>query len=714
MDVLLPDGTLLKGVPETISKTELDAIIQKIGLGASTSANESPIKPSAAKGSGYGGIAMGLRDAVDSGAQLLRRSVPESIGSSIDALGNRISDMGLPVSKSSGVAGVDNIVNTANQEYAQSKKLAGRQDGFDWARLSGNVLQPANYTIAKVPGIVGLSPAGMIGKSLVGGMQGMTGAALLNPVVGDDKQANFLMNKGAEAVGGFLGGTALTPVANKVGDLVGSGANYLWNKIRPESSIAKSFIEIMDNWQQTEKQMGDSGIDLSQIPGSIINKVKDQVYSSLKQGKIVDPAALIRQQDFQALGIQPLSGQLTRDPMQFALERNLRGIDTGNGANPIAQRLQDQTRQLTGLLGQKSAGAQEADVAGKNIIGGLLSADAPVKQAVSDAYGAAGDSAGRSANMDVTAFSTMANDALDSLRLGYYLPSEAREILNDISTGKIPFNVNTAVQVDSVLSAAQRTAGHGTPQFLAIGKVRDAINSAPIESTAGADAKSAFDAARKMAAQRFKTIDATPALKAALDGVAPDKFVNQFIIKADTADLNALRSLVGKDPEVMQTVRSQIAEHLRNAAFGINAAGDKPMAQEAYNKALRAFGTNKLLAFFSPEEVQQLQTIGRVGAYINSQPAAAAVNNSNTASAAMNLLSGLSGKVGGIGSMPIVNVLRDSVRTFKNERAMNKSLLGSVPSESANSIPNVITPAIPYLTPAAGGLLGFTPFGSKQ
>ena len=55
-------------------------------------------------------------------------------------------------------------------------------------------------------------------------------------------------------------------------------------------------------------------------------------------------------------------------------------------------------------------------------------------------------------------------------------------------------------------------------------------------------------------------------------------------------------------------------------------------SQSAYNKALNQIGDRKLNLFFSPEEVQQLRTVGRVSSYMQNQPVGSAVNNSNSGS----------------------------------------------------------------------------------
>ncbi|MNR39799.1 hypothetical protein D3C85_1580340 [compost metagenome] len=114
-------------------------------------------------------------------------------------------------------------------------------------------------------------------------------------------------------------------------------------------------------------------------------------------------------------------------------------------------------------------------------------------------------------------------------------------------------------------------------------------------------------------------------------------------------------------------------------------------------------GREKLSALFSPEEVARLEAVGRVGQYITTQPAGAAVNNSNTGSAVMNLLSEVSGPVGQI---PFLRVIRDQMRAYGNERAANAALTGQPASQAAQLPPELRNRLLPYLSavPIAGGV----------
>ncbi|HGM6227691.1 TPA: lytic transglycosylase domain-containing protein [Pseudomonas aeruginosa] len=523
---------------------------------------------------------------------------------------------------------------------------------------------------------------GALSKAAYGAAQGAGSAALMSGA-SDSPLENQV---GAGAAIGAVAGPIVSALANPVSRLVSRARGA----VTPNSAIQNNADEVMERVRVT---LEGGGTDLSQIPQGILRGVRTQVEDALRAGRQIDPAALARQAEFEALGIQPTLGQLTRDAGQFTAERNMRGI--AGAGEPLAQRFAEQNNQLMQVLGRMGgADAVEADAAGNALVNRLQALDMPRSEAVNQAYQSARDSAGRYANIDVPTFSQAANQALDENMLGRWLPGQVRDMLNDISSGRIPLNVNTAVQVDSVMSEAQRAAtwAGDTAAARAVGVVRDALQAAPVEEGAGAAARAQFDAARGLARARFAEIEGIPALRAALDDARPDTFVKNYILNGDPRGVTALGRYIAEDPAAMQTARSQIAAHLQEKAFGRNTAGDATFRQDAYNKALQQIGTNKLSAFFSPEEVQRLRLVGRVGANINAQPVGSAVNNSNTAAAAMNLLS----EMGGFSSYPGINVVRESFRTFSNERAARNALLprlgrGQSDPADANALIRLLT-----------------------
>jgi hypothetical protein len=404
--------------------------------------------------------------------------------------------------------------------------------------------------------------------------------------------------------------------------------------------------------------------------------------------------------------------------MQFTQERNLRGVEIatpqGRG-NPLMERFANQNQALANNFRDLGAnGATEANTAGQTLIDALQAADRPVRAGVDEAYTAArAMNNGRAAPLERGTFSQTANAALEQGQWGRFLPAEVRGLLNDISSGNTPFDVDAAVQIDGILSSVQRRAGNGSPEASAVGVVRDALRNTPFQATefadggAGQAARDAFDTARQSARARFANIEATPALAAALDDVAPDQFVQRFILNGNARDLQALRATLEADPAALGQARAQVAAHLQRAAFGENLAERAQFSPERFAKTLRAIGGLRLGAFFSPEEIQQLNRVARAGATVNTQPAGSAVNYSNTGSALMSMLGRLA-ETPMLRRVPGARAVANQIGEMRTERQMNQALSGQLPAPPAELSPETMR-ALERLFPlpgAAGGALG--------
>jgi len=558
-------------------------------------------------------------------------------------------------------------IKAKEAEYEAARARAGRS-GFDAARLAGNVAAPSNVALAsRIP-----AAAGTLARVGTGAAAGAVGA-MATP---EADAENYWRNTALKGATGGLAGAALAPVAGAVGDAIGRIAGRFRGPPAapppipgpPGSHPADAYIAQAAN---------EAGQSINDIPQSLLERLRAQAQHALSQGQDLDTAAALRKADFEAIGQQPLLGQITRDPMQFARERNLRGI--AGAGEPIAARLAGQTEGLNRTLGRFAQGADEAFSGGQKIARGLGSIDARFRGVVDDAYNAARDTAGRYVDLDHVGFVKAANDALDEGMLGHYLPAQVRNMLNDVSTGKIPLNVNTAVQMDSVLSAAQR--GALPAERKALGVVRDALNGANPANNTGSDALAAFQGARKLAAERFKLHEAIPALKAAANGDVPaDDFVRKFVINGDALELRGMAKLLKEHaPEAYQQARAQIGAELRRAGFGENIAGDKPFSQERFNAKLRQMGTARLQAFFTPEEIATMRTAGRVGAYMESPPAGSAVNYSNTGSAVVNAAQ--SAAPGIIGKA--IGAARWAAKAAGNDAAVKRAMRADVPVSGA-------------------------------
>jgi len=552
--------------------------------------------------------------------------------------------------------GINKPIAGKEAQYQDARASAGR-DGFDGARLAGNVAGPSMLV-----GGVGKTVASPVVR---GAIQGGLGA-LAMPVT--DGGQNYATDKATQGVVGVLSGGAM----GKVFDKAANSLSTFVGKMRAENRT----VDPEAVAAQVKFALEKDGIDASAIPKNILESVRQDVSRALRSGEKIDPAALARKMDFESLGMTGTRGQITRDPMQFAREKNLQGIvDAGE---PLAAVFNQQPKQLAGALDKLgAASAREGTADAAALQDRLLRNDEFSRALVDRAYKGARDETGRYAGANVKAFSDAANNALDEQMLGRFLPANVKGLLNDVSDGTVPLNVNTLVQIDGVFSDAQRAAMSSGDKAgaKAIGVIRSALNNTPIDDAAGAQAKAAFDTARGLARDRFQNIESVPALKATLDDVAPDKFIQKYIIGADSRDVAALKGMIEGSPEASQLIRNQVVAHLKNKAFGANAAGDKGFAQETFNKELKNIGREKLLSIFTPDEVDKLFTVGRVAAYAGSQPAGSVVNTSGTAAAAMNLLAK-------IGKVPYLREL--GVKPLENALARKEAVAaasGVVPVE---------------------------------
>lgn len=741
-----------------------------------------------------GGFAMGMRDAVDAGAQMLRRAVPDPVGNAVDTFGNWLASKGLPVAPSTGVEGVDRIVTQVNQQYDQNRKdqTGGDLLGFDVGRFAGNLANPVNYV-----GGGAAAAARTLPELALAGARAGAAAGAMQPVVGDT--TDFWSKKGEQAAAGAASGAVLTPLAARG---IQKAATAVKGALTDAGALADpTRVKIAANHVFVAQ-----GLDPKSVPPALQDSVQRQVAEALQQGDKLDPAAIVRRAQFEAVGLTgdaaPTAGQLTRDPMQWANEKNLSGVrlQTAQGeGNPLAQRFQNQNNRLQGVF--DLAGASQATdrvTAGQTVIDALRAADQPVKGAVDDAYAAArAMTGGRAAELNRGVFSQTANKALDDGMWGHFLPPEVRNLLNGVSSGNTPFTVETAEQMDTILSAAQRRAGQGSPQASAIGVVRRALHDTPFAPTApppgvgaaartaaedaartvddvnapiqdvpfrdvgpqtagplpngqralpgpdgnavapdirvsveppqpgtalgqalphaapavdeGQAARDAFAQARAAARQRFATIESTPALRAALDGEAPDRFVQNYIINANVGDLQSMKKVLASSPEALAQARAQLAEHLKNAAFGPNVSGDKAFSADRFTQVMRAIGPQKLQVFFSPEEIVRLNLAGKVASDINSKPAGAtyAVNSSGTGAALMNMLSKIAGSPF-LRNLPGARALANQVGEIQTERAINQALTPPATKQPTELSPQAMRALQLLFAPpgVAGGVLG--------
>lgn len=641
-DDLVPKQSKSLGAPEPLTKFE--DLLSRISI-------PKPIEYALSRARGF---AMGAADPVVGAVQLAANALPNSSG--------------IPQK-------INQAIADKEREYQQQRSDVG-SEGFDVMRMGGNVASPANLVIAsKVP------MAASKGKRVAQGI-GFGGAgAATTPIADTDN--GFWAQKGAQTAIGAATGGITTPVLNKLGEAVARRVQSSNQAVTAERTVSETNRIISEALKEVGQTIND-------LPPAQVDNLRKQVTDALQGGKKLDAAAALRKADFDALGIPPTLGQITRDPNQFAKERNLRSV--ANVGEPLLQRFDQQNRALQERIGGLSEGAQEAFQAGEQLSSSLRAADQSLSGKVSNLYEQARQSAGKDLDVPLQGLAQDYARVIDNF--GDKVPSGVRNQFKALGLENgVQQKVFTIGEADKLLKVINANVGNDPATNRALSELRNAVKNSvmTIDASGGP-----FAPAVKAAAQRFKLHEAVPALEAAANGsVAPDDFVKKFIVSGKTNDVKGLAKLLG--PDALKQARAQLGAHLQRAAFGENTTGDKAFSQERFNKALREIGTAKLAAFFSPEEIFTIQRAGRVGAYMNSIPSAAPVNTSNTAGALLSL----AGRIPGVPAVVSgVNAVRNAV---DNTATVNRAVAAAPPVTLADLLPEQRARLAMLLT---GGALG--------
>lgn len=561
-------------------------------------------------------------------------------------------------------AAADYVGLPTEQDIAESRKLDEPLMNTG-AGLAGNIGGQIGQAIAGggVLGAVGkgvMSVAPNVGRSMQFVGQGLSNPASVKqaaagaaafagtqPITSDESRVS-------NAVIGGVSGAAGAAIAGKIASKLGEKFGKI-SPVLPKEAAAHADEAIAN-------ALSEVGQSVDDLPSGYVDSLRNSVSQALQKGQKLDTAAMLRKADFDSLGIEGLRGQYTRDPMLYAKERNLRGVEGVGEA--ITNRLTQQEEKLRSGAGKYAQGAIEPQMAGEQLSQALSSVDEKMRQGVSAAYKSARESGAAGAEVNLSGLSQ--DYARIAHEFGDKVPSGVRNVLNDygLLSGK-QTKLMTVDDAEKVLNVINNNVGSDKATNTALGQLRTAVKGAVTSSTGDGGA---FEDARKLAAQRFHLHDAIPALaKSAEGGANADTFVKNYLISGQTKQVNALASLLKTEsPEAYNLARSQVGDYLQTAAFGVNPAGDAPFHAAAFTKAINNLGTEKIKAFFTPDEVMEMKRLGRVGAYIHSIPNASAVSTSNSGVPVTNALLGLLSS-----HIPGANLIGSAARTVKDMSQKN-------------------------------------------
>lgn len=560
--------------------------------------------------------------------------------------------------------------------------------------------------------------------------------------------ANPGQQAAAAATAGGAGGAVREagggPLEQAVGATIGGVAGGLGASA--VDSMGKSLMRLLtpkmtaqEVEQRIEIVMRGSGIDWTQVPQNIKSGLRQEVAQALNTGRDLSGDALRRLIDFRATGTTPTRGMLTQDPAQITREMNL--AKTGaNSADISLQALptlqNSNARQLLNVLDDAGArNAPDTYATGERVVNALAGNVNRSKQTINSLYSAARDTAGRSAELDGATFTRTANEALDEAMLGYAVPPDVANRLNQIARGEVPFTVQFAEQLKTTIGNIG-AAGKGDATTRAMGVIRNALDNTPLRpapqvnpgnlpavpgtvppspAVLGEKAIQAFNRARQANRGMMQRVENSPALEqvftAMREGrrVDPDNFVRQYIIggSASANDVQQLRRAIAADPAALEGTRQAIVAHLKSAAT--NGTDDVvKFSSAAYNRALNNIGDRKLAAFFTPEQIAELRSVGRASTLMQAQPVGSAVNNSNSGALLLGRGLDVVDRISGRLPLGLDNLLQGTIRGVQQSNALNVPSALISPTVTENQLARLLGMPMLY-----GGLVSAQPVNGR-
>jgi len=447
---------------------------------------------------------------------------------------------------------------------------------------------------------------------------------------------------GAALVGTVLGGMAPSAVQ----PLVDALRRGVAPKLTPQQ-LDVQLSTVMEN----------AGADYSQLSEGVRRSLRAELADALRAGREVDPAAVSRLADFRTAGATPTRGMISQNPVQITREQNLAKM-AANSADgelhglPLMQNRNNQA--LIDRLNDVGARTETSPLAAGSLLQSRIQGTNAVLGSVEQgAWDLAKGTPGYTAPISNAPLHAAIKSVDDEALLGF-LPKQITDYMAAFQTGAQPFTPQHYKNLRSLLSGELAKGGN---EAAAARKAIEGLESVPmrpntnpggidfgnLSSTgataaamreadgAGAASIAAVDRARAATAAKYRYQESTPLVRTALADARtadPEKLAQSFILNGTLNDAESVAREVG--PQGIGTIRDALATYIKKQALSGAADEVGKVSQSRLNATLNKIGDEKLRLFFSPEEVTQLRSTGRVASLMQSQPVGSAVNNSNS------------------------------------------------------------------------------------
>lgn len=705
MDVRLPDGTIIKNVPDGTTKADLVAKLQGNGMAVPSEWLQAAPQPQPVQDTGRA-INRGLSD-IPRQLGLTARYALEGPAQAAQVFTEPIAGlmrMGGIATKPLGevAAGLADSIGLPKPETAQERVVG---DATRLVAGSGGLIGSAGQ-MAKLPGMAGTVGAGLSANPV----QQLSSAAGAGVMGGLSREGGGteLQQAGSALIGGVVGGMA-PGAANAA---LTAGRKLLNAGMTPQAMD----IQISSALQR-------AGMDYSQVPERARQAMRAEMASALKAGRELDPEAVRRLAEFRTLGVTPTRGMVTQDPVQITREMNLAkiGANSADGELQGLARVQNQNNaRLIQVMNEQGANRGNAAQAGDALTSAVIGRREGLRSAEQAAWDAAKASPGYRAPVSAQPLSAI-NAALGDEGLMPFMNPTISRYMEAFQTGQQPFTPQAYRNLQSMLSREVAKGGNeGAAAGLAQRILRDAdLRPAGFADTnntlvtqgvaagmraadgAADDAISAVNRARQATRQAYAYEDSSPLVRSVLSGGAssdPERIATRYIIGGTANEAREVLAQLG--PQGSQVVKDALIANLKEKALSGSADEVGKFSQSAFNRALNKIGDRKLSLLFTEEELGRLRMTGRVASYAQNQPVGSAVNNSNSGSLVVGQALDMLRNVPIIG--PNIGQPLQNLNVSIQQRAAQNVLPGLLAAQPKQPLlPGLITPGIGF----SGGLL---------
>ncbi len=552
---------------------------------------------------------------------------------------NNVAGTNLPTNNR---ANYDKDVQAMEARQAQLRDQAN-YSGVDLGELGGSIAAKAPLYVAG-----GAPTAGVKGLAAFAGREAAIGG-LDGSLMHSKSTSEQVGNTALGAIGGAVGGVAGVTVGKTVGSVIKKGSRVAANRSGRTATAATKLVD---------DAITETGIRVNQATR---NRLVNDATKNLSKSKQIDAAAAVRKSLLDSEGFKGTQAQLSKRPEEWRAERELAKNNSDLNNTHIGNNEQ-LTSKWESLVDETGARPVDNNARMESTFQTLKQGDEARQADIGAKYNAAREMGGNDAQLNHMRFIDQTSRELEEQGLGSFLKGDIRGVFKGMfENPDFKLTHGKSEEIVKILNARLKTTTDGNERA-ALAIVRKNLDNEvdrSIDELGGAlpngdingglaGARGAWQEARGAARDRFQDLDSNPALKAAIDDMAPDKAFDKLVLKANERDLVKLVDSLKNSPDGKQNLadlQGATIEHFITKATG---ADNGAFSTAQLNKAIQSFGNNRMRALFTPEQIARINDIQKVGDILMQRPQGAHINDSNTASTLINQLIGIANMTGKI------------------------------------------------------------------